>query len=137
LLNVRDNGSILINGLSGSGGASGGTNFESNGLDMSFKCAYYYRFFTSDNKVVFGTSWDGVSRTYAYNENKTIIGSNAVPNTSAQFQVDSTTTGILPPRMTTAQKNAIGTPAAGLMVYDTTLNKLCVYTTAWETITSV
>jgi hypothetical protein len=56
---------------------------------------------------------------------------------SALLQLDSTTKGFLPPRMTTAQKNAIGTPAAGLMVYDTTLNKLCVYTTAWETITSV
>jgi hypothetical protein len=61
----------------------------------------------------------------------------ASPNASAQFQIDSTTKGFLPPRMTTTQKNAIGSPAAGLMVYDTTLNKLCVYTTAWETITSL
>lgn len=38
--------------------------------------------------------------------------------------------------MTTAQKNAITSPAAGLMVYDTDLNKLCVYTTTWQTITS-
>jgi hypothetical protein len=56
---------------------------------------------------------------------------------SAILQADSTTKGFLPPRMTTTQKNAITSPAAGLMVYDTTLNKLCVYTTAWETITSV
>jgi len=59
------------------------------------------------------------------------------PNASAKLQVDSTTSGFLPPRMTTTQKNAISSPAAGLMVYDTTLNKLCVYTTAWETITSI
>jgi hypothetical protein len=40
--------------------------------------------------------------------------------------------------MTTTQKNAIATPATGLVVYDTTLNKLAVYTgAAWETITSV
>lgn len=58
-------------------------------------------------------------------------------NTSAITQINSTTKGFLPPRMTTTQKNAIGTPAAGLMVYDTTLNKLCVFTTAWETITSI
>ena len=56
---------------------------------------------------------------------------------SAIFAIGSTTRGFLPPRMTTTQKNAITTPAAGLMVYDTTLNKLCVYTTAWETITSI
>lgn len=59
------------------------------------------------------------------------------PTASAIFELSSTTKGFLPPQMTTAQKNAIATPAAGLMVYDTTLNKLCVYTTAWETITSI
>ena len=54
-------------------------------------------------------------------------------NASAKFQVDSTTQGILPPRMTTTQKNAIATPAAGLMVYDTTTNKLCCYNgTTWN-----
>ena len=58
-------------------------------------------------------------------------------NASAILQSDSTTKGFLPPRMTTTQKNAIATPAAGLVVYDTTLAKLCVYTTAWETITSI
>ena len=57
-------------------------------------------------------------------------------NASATLQLDSTVQGFLPPRMTTTQKNAISSPAAGLVVYDTTLAKLCVYTTAWETITS-
>jgi len=64
------------------------------------------------------------------------IGATSV-NASAILQVDSTTKGFLPPRMTTTQKNAISSPAAGLVVYDTTLNKLCVYTTSWETITSI
>jgi hypothetical protein len=42
------------------------------------------------------------------------------------------------PNMTTTQKNAIASPAAGLMVFDTTLAKLCVYSgSAWQTITSV
>ena len=59
-------------------------------------------------------------------------------NNSALLNVTSTTQGFLPPRMTTTQKNAIGTPAAGLIVYDTTLAKLCVRTAAaWETITSL
>jgi hypothetical protein len=52
--------------------------------------------------------------------------------------VNSTTQGFLPPRMTTTQKNAIASPASGLVVYDTTLNKLCVRGAAsWETITSI
>jgi hypothetical protein len=46
---------------------------------------------------------------------------------SAKLQVDSTTKGFLPPRMTTTQKNAIASPAAGLVVYDSTTNKLQCY----------
>ena len=57
---------------------------------------------------------------------------------SAKLNVQSTTQGFLPPRMTTTQKNAIASPAAGLVVYDTTLGKLCVRTaSSWETITSL
>lgn len=56
---------------------------------------------------------------------------------SAILQADSTTKGFLPPRMTTTQKNAIASPATGLVVFDTTLNKLAVFTTVWETVTSV
>jgi hypothetical protein len=57
---------------------------------------------------------------------------------SAAVEIDSTTTGFLPPRMTTTQKLAIGSPAAGLMVFDTTLKKLAIYSgTAWETVTSI
>jgi hypothetical protein len=57
---------------------------------------------------------------------------------SAILQADSTSRGFLPPRMTTTQKNAIASPATGLVVYDTTLNKLCVRgAAAWETITSI
>ena len=57
---------------------------------------------------------------------------------SAQLQVWSTTRGFLPPRMTTTQKNAIASPAAGLLVYDTILNKLSLRTAAaWEIVTSV
>jgi hypothetical protein len=59
------------------------------------------------------------------------------PNANSVLDLSSTTKAFLPPRMTTAQKAAIASPTAGMIVYDTTLNKLCVYTTAWETITSV
>lgn len=59
------------------------------------------------------------------------------PDASAVVDISSVDKGFLPPRMTTIEKNGIGTPATGLIVYDTTLNKLCVYTGgAWETITS-
>jgi len=57
-------------------------------------------------------------------------------NASALLQVDSTTQGVLFPRMKTVQKLAITTPATGLVVFDTTLGKLCVFSTTWQTITS-
>jgi len=61
------------------------------------------------------------------------LGVNSTtPNASARLQIDSTTQGVLLPRMTTTQKNAISTPAAGLMVYDTTLNQMSYYNgTTW------
>ncbi|MCX6272817.1 MAG: hypothetical protein NTU44_16690 [Bacteroidetes bacterium] len=43
-------------------------------------------------------------------------GSNADP--SAMFEVKSTEKGLLPPRMTTAQRDAIVSPATGLMLYN-------------------
>lgn len=62
----------------------------------------------------------------------------ASPNASAILDAQSTTKGVRMPNMTTTQKNAISSPAAGLMVFDTTLAKLCVYSgSAWQTITSV
>lgn len=67
----------------------------------------------------------------------TIGKSGATAVSSSILELTSTTRGFLPPRMTTTQKNAISSPATGLVIYDTTLNKLCVFTTAWETITSV
>ncbi len=44
--------------------------------------------------------------------------------TSAMLEVESTTKGFLLPRMTTTQINAITSPAAGLMVYNTTIGCL-------------
>lgn len=41
------------------------------------------------------------------------------PHASAEFEVNSTNRGFLPPRMTFAQRNAISTPAAGLIIYCT------------------
>jgi hypothetical protein len=56
-------------------------------------------------------------------------------NPSALLSMKSTTKGFLPPRMTTAEKNAIATPAAGLMIYDTTLARPCFYNGAtWITL---
>ena len=59
------------------------------------------------------------------------------PSAKSIMDLTSTTKGFLPPRMTTAQRDAITSVPAGLMIYNTTTNKLNVYTTAWEIITSL
>ncbi|WP_243416236.1 hypothetical protein [Flavobacterium sp. HTF] len=51
------------------------------------------------------------------------------PNASSILDITSTTQGMLPPRMTTAQRIAIASPAEGLMVYDLTLKSVFYYAT--------
>ncbi|WP_027378343.1 autotransporter outer membrane beta-barrel domain-containing protein [Chryseobacterium daeguense] len=61
------------------------------------------------------------------------------PNPSSILDLSSTTKGLLAPRMTTAQRNAIISPADGLMVYDTTARLLYYYvgsTASWSPLTS-
>jgi hypothetical protein len=61
------------------------------------------------------------------------IGSGVTPVASAALDVVSTSKGFLPPRMTTTEKGAIASPATGLVLYDTTTNKLqCYNGTTWN-----
>jgi hypothetical protein len=50
------------------------------------------------------------------------IGTNA-PNSSALVELSSTTKGLLPPRMTASERDAIASPAKGLLVYVTTASE--------------
>lgn len=52
------------------------------------------------------------------------------PNASAMLDVESTTKGLLTPRMTSAERTAISNPANGLLVYDTTENAFYFYKSA-------
>jgi hypothetical protein len=55
------------------------------------------------------------------------IGSSSPPDASAILDLQSTTKGLLPPRMTTTQRTAITSPANGLVVYDTDVKALFVF----------
>ncbi|MEI7472110.1 MAG: fibrobacter succinogenes major paralogous domain-containing protein [Chitinophagaceae bacterium] len=46
----------------------------------------------------------------------------ATPDASAKLDASSITKGFLPPRMTTTQRDAIASPAAGLIIFNTTTN---------------
>jgi len=61
-------------------------------------------------------------------------GSNNLYDNSVLLNLSSSSKGLLPPSMTTAQKNAIVSPAEGLTVYDLTLHALSYFNgTAWKT----
>jgi hypothetical protein len=53
----------------------------------------------------------------------------AVPDNSAMVDIRATTKGLLIPRMTTAQRVIIATPADGLQVYDTDTKSIWIYNT--------
>jgi hypothetical protein len=87
-----------------------------------------YNFYTHNNQSFSSSSVLAMS----INGQSVGIGIET-PSASAILDVTSTTKGFLPPRMTNAQMVAIATPASGLVVYDTTNNKLCCYDgTSWQ-----
>ena len=53
------------------------------------------------------------------NSGKLIVGASSAASASAVLEASSTTQGFLPPRMTKAQRNAIVSPIAGLMIFCT------------------
>ena len=83
--------------------------------------------------MLWGSGCSGTGQTAA---GSLSVGVNT-PNASALLDLTSTTKGLLLPRMTTTQINAIATPAAGLTVYNTTLALICFYNgTAWQKVTA-
>jgi hypothetical protein len=79
--------------------------------------------------LIFGTN--NIERARITSAGRLLLGTTT-ENNSALLNITSTTQGVLFPRMTTVEKLAIGTPAAGLQVYDTTLNQMSYYNgTLW------
>jgi hypothetical protein len=93
------------------------------------------RALTTNNSALFGhstvgggsyafiTMFNRPANDFAITSTGAIGIGTSLPNASARLQIDSTTAGFLPPRMTSAQRNAIASPATGLMVYNTTDNR--------------
>lgn len=55
------------------------------------------------------------------------VGIGGTPNNSAILDLQSSTKGFLPPRMSQAQINSINSPVAGMIVWNLTTSKLSIY----------
>ena len=82
----------------------------------------------SSGNFIIGINGGGTGTQIAIHATRDNVGMGTVtPVASAKLELSSTTQGFLPPRMTTTQRDAISSPATGLMIYDTTVNKVSVY----------
>ncbi len=82
------------------------------------------RTFFSGAKLNGGGSsqWSDVTGGISYAAGRVGIGTPS-PDASALLDMTSSAQGFLPPRMTTAQRDAIAAPAAGLMIFNATMNQ--------------
>ncbi len=70
-----------------------------------------------------------------YDDGTRVAVGTSSPEVSAKFEVYSKNGGFLPPRMTTAQRDSIPSPVAGLIIYNTTTGCLEFYGgSAWQSI---
>lgn len=83
-------------------------------------------------KFVFLSVLALVTVTFSFAQNVGINADATLPNSSAMLDVKSTTKGFLPPRMDSIQRNAIVSPAAGLVIYNTSIKAFqCYNGTVW------
>lgn len=68
-----------------------------------------------------GLITNNLNRLHIENGGNIGVGTTS-PNASALMDMSSTTKGFRPPQMTTTQRNAISSPATGLIIYNTTTN---------------
>jgi uncharacterized protein (TIGR02145 family) len=107
-------GPIGLTGETGAQGMQGPTGLLSSGA-VAGNTAYWN-----------GSVWV-VNNSNIHNNGAGVGIGTVNPNTSAKLDVESTTQGFLPPRLTTAQRDVIVNPAVGLIIYNTTTNCLNFY----------
>jgi hypothetical protein len=72
---------------------------------------------------------------YVLAQNVGINATGTLPDPKAMLDISSTSSGLLIPRMTTAQRDAITAPAMGLQVFNLTTNTLDIFRgTKWEAV---
>jgi hypothetical protein len=115
-LRVYDNGNFFV--------GSSFSKIEINPNDSNYYSSQDLHYFQGGGSGYFGAAIRcGSAASVGMQIGNTIFPAAA----SAILDLVSTQKGFLPPRMTTTQKNAIASPASGLILYDSTTNKLQCY----------
>jgi hypothetical protein len=132
-LDVAGTGRFVSQSLTGSPLFIGNAEFQWNFNTSIFKAILSLGYGANNILNIGYDAPDGLIRIYnagniQFATNYFSLGGDANnPISSARMNVESTTQGVLIPRMTTAQINAIASPATGLNVYNTTLQQPCFY----------
>ncbi|MES2592166.1 MAG: hypothetical protein V4608_09795 [Bacteroidota bacterium] len=110
-------GTAGINGFTGSMGPTGTagiTGATGPGTICNTAAANYVTKFTSPTDMCNSSIYD--------NGSNVGINTNSAPDGSAKLDITSTNMGVLVPRLTTTQRNAIASPAHSLLIFNTTTN---------------
>jgi uncharacterized protein (TIGR02145 family) len=98
------------------------------GIAQAQESANIYGDYVSGSEATGATellsSGTAAENTPYWNGTSWVINNSNILNNGAEVEIASTTQGFLPPHMTTAQRDAIASPAAGLTMYNTTVNCL-------------
>ena len=85
--------------------------------------------------VAGNANWDKNGSNISNSNTGSVGIGTSTPDQSAKLDVSSTDLGFLPPRMTYAQRNAISSPAPGLIIYCTDCHEMQVFNGAiWQNI---
>ena len=122
-LNTANGANALISNITGSNNTALGRN-----ADVATSAQTYSTVIGSEAIV----STDNTIKLGRSTEDSVVIGQDGAVS-SAKLAVASTTQGFLPPVMTTANRDSISSPTRGLMIYDSSVDKVSVYNgTIWK-----
>jgi hypothetical protein len=93
-------------------------------MALQFKQALKFNLKSAATVLLFSQSF------FAAAQSVGVSNTAITPHTSSIMELRATNKGFLPPRMATAQRDLISSPAVGLMIYNTTTSQLNFYTSS-------